>query len=356
MSSLYTSRWQGKNGQDLPGCLAARFLQYKANPVAGKAFLSSFDAKAWASNIAVIKGAVDPLATSTDSGALALRAVWASFVDFLAPLTLFDRVKQGAIRVPFRTVVKVGESFASGQILAEGEPMPVSIAGFDSCFLDQTKCGSLVVVSKELIRFGSTAGEQLLLGSVTRGVVKAMDTAFIMPNASGSITENCRVQSSSGTSTANLLADFSSMLQTMSDDNAMDSLVWIMSPSTAASLAVKLTPGGQVAFPDIRVNEGGSLLGVPVLTSQSADGVIVLLSKAALTYADDGVVEIAPSSEATLQLSDSPSPGATTAYSLFQNAMVGIMASRYVAWQLPHVDATVSPHQRKGAVLLSVSL
>lgn len=352
MSKLKMKHYS-RNGADLPGTALARYMQYMANPHDAQAFLNSLPGRAWATTPQV-KGAVDPYSTTSDSGSFALRSVWGEFVDFLAPLTIFDRVKVGGVRVPFRANVRVGEAFASGAIIDEGSPMPISSAAYSAVYLDQRKVGSLVVVDGSLVKFGSTASEQLLLGAVTRATVKAMDAAFIDPNVSGSLVENCRVQSSSGSTTAQILADLQAMASTMADDDCVGDLVWVMKPETAVTLAGKYTTAGTLAFPYVTV-DGGSLLGIPVLVSRSSPQQIALVDRTQVVFADDERAEIAPSSYATLQMLDNPSSGATTNVSLWQNGMKAIMASRYVNWTLPHLDTTVSPHVQKGAVVMSIS-
>jgi hypothetical protein len=55
--------------------------------------------------------------------------------------------------------------------------------------------------------------------------------------------------------------------------------------------------------------------------------------------ADDGNVNVDVSQEASLQMNSTPSAGAQTLVSLWQNNMIGIRAEREINWQKKRAQA-----------------
>jgi hypothetical protein len=96
-----------------------------------------------------------------------------------------------------------------------------------------------------------------------------------------------------------------------------------------------------LAFPSVNVR-GGSLMGVPVITSgavpvNSADSpgpntFVVLVDPTRLLLADAGMVTADVAASAALQMVDNPSASAAQMVSLWQNGMAAIRVSRYINW------------------------
>ena len=97
---------------------------------------------------------------------------------------------------------------------------------------------------------------------------------------------------------------------------------------------------------------GGTLEGFPVITSQhaaneSGGGNLVIAVRAAdIFLADDGVVSIDASEQASVQMSDAPTINSTTGagaslVSLWQTNSVGIRAEREITWTKARSTAVV---------------
>jgi hypothetical protein len=84
---------------------------------------------------------------------------------------------------------------------------------------------------------------------------------------------------------------------------------------------------------------GGTFFGLPVITTTavpktaSGGAIIILLDASEIFFADDGQVMLDASQEASLQMSSTPSAGAQSLVSLWQNNLIGIRAERFMNWQ-----------------------
>ena len=112
-----------------------------------------------------------------------------------------------------------------------------------------------------------------------------------------------------------------------------------MSQHTATAFASLVGSGGAVTFPQLTAT-GGSIWGVKVYTSgnllPSSDSpqtqVVTMCHFDSVAVADAGIA-LDMSANATLEMSDSPSGGATTKISLWQSNFVGLKGTRYCTWQ-----------------------
>ena len=106
-----------------------------------------------------------------------------------------------------------------------------------------------------------------------------------------------------------------------------------MQPNQAVALSMMQNALGQTEFPGINV-DGGTLFGLQVITSNSVpSGHIILVKPSEVLLADDGVVTIDASREASLQMQSDPSVGDYQLVSLWQTNMVGIRAERWINWK-----------------------
>jgi hypothetical protein len=115
-----------------------------------------------------------------------------------------------------------------------------------------------------------------------------------------------------------------------------------MSEMMGLALSLMMNPLGQPEFPNVTM-KGGTLLGLPVITSQyaaigsPADHIVILVNAEDIYLSDDGQVTVDASREAALEMDDSPegSPASSGAsmISLWQSNLIGLRAERYINWQ-----------------------
>jgi HK97 family phage major capsid protein/HK97 family phage prohead protease len=286
--------------------------------------------------------------TTTDAtwaGPLVNYQILASeFVELLRPATIIGRI-QGLRRVPFNVRIPVQSTGASAGWVGQNAPKPMSSAAFTSITFDFAKIAVIVAITEELARFSNPSAEALVQQDMINAIAQYSDQQFIDPAVAAvanvspaSVTNGVVAVQSAGSSITNVLTDISSVVAAFVAANiSLTTPVWIMHPNTALALSMKRTAQDLPAFPDITL-QGGSLQGIPVLTSASvpysvsAGGIVVLMNASDVLLADDGQVTLDMSREASLQFNTVPSAGAQSLVSLWQNNLIGIRAERYLNW------------------------
>ncbi len=187
-----------------------------------------------------------------------------------------------------------------------------------------------------------------------------MDISFIGTTGAGnisvsgvspaSITYGAEAIASTGPDADDIRLDFRSAMQKFIDaKNPLNTGVVIMSSATALALSLMLNPLGQPEFPNITM-QGGTFMGMPVMTSEYVSDFIVIMNASDVWFADDGGVNIDMSTEASLQMVggddqgstlNSITPTATSVVSLWQTNSVGFRAERTLDWALRRASAVV---------------
>jgi len=195
---------------------------------------------------------------------------------------------------------------------------------------------------------------------LSRAVVERMDTDFIDPAKAvsagvnpASITNGLVALTTAGTSAANVLTDLQNLMNPfiLANYNVSD-LVLIMPSSLALVLSLMENSLGQPAFAGIGIN-GGTLRGIPVITSQYAasgasyGNMVIAVSAGNIALADDGVVTVDASREASIEMSDAPANEVVTPtassymVSMFQTNSIALRAEREINWKKLRTNAVV---------------
>lgn len=261
------------------------------------------------------------------------------FVEYLRPLTLVGRIA-GLRQVPFNVKMPRQTAGTVGSWVGEAAKKPVGALAFDTVQLRFTKVAKIVVISDELARFSTPSAEALVRADLAAGLTQAIDEAFIDYNNSGTIdikpaaiSNGANHSAASGTTAADFRADMRTALDDLIGNNIpLNGLAIATTPTLAVSLSLMLNALGQQEFPSITA-EGGSLMGMPVYTSQSvpADTLIVFKPSDVL-IADDGGASVDVSREATVLMDDGEGTPGTTTINLWEQNAVGIRAERYINW------------------------
>jgi HK97 family phage major capsid protein len=295
----------------------------------------------------VLKAAMDA-GTTTD-------ATWASplveyqtmaseFIDILRPETIIGKMV-GLRRVPFN--IRVGSKTQASTVgwTGQGLAKPVSELAFNAVTLGMAKAAGIVVITQELARSSSPAAEEVVRNDLRDSMIQFLDEQFISPSVAAvadvspaSITNGLTPVNSTGTTIALIDADVASAFgKFITAGLAPSKGVWIMNPMTALKLSLKRTSQDIKAFPDLNLL-GGSWYGLPVIVSASvpvtaSGGAIIVLADASEIFmADDGGVVIDVSEQASLQMNSTPSAGAQSLVSLWQNNLIGVRAERFINW------------------------
>jgi HK97 family phage major capsid protein len=215
---------------------------------------------------------------------------------------------------------------------------------FTTVALAQYKIAGILTFTYELARSSEPSAEQTFRDEMIAGISQFMDAQFIDP----AITLIAGVRPASITNgvtgipaTTDPLADISNLLNTfVTAQIPISGVVLIMSESNAFMLSAQRNAMGDPTFPGVSTT-GGTINGIPVITSSAAGTNIIGVVPRYVLYADDGGVTVDVSREASLQMVDNPAaPDATTVFrSLWQDNLVGLRAERFTAWIKAHASA-----------------
>ena len=276
------------------------------------------------------------------------------FIAFLRPMTIIGKFGAGNIpslrRLPFNIRIPRQTTGGTGYWVGEGAPKPLTSFQFDAVTLTYTKVAAIAVITQELARFSNPSADMLVRDQLAAAVVARLDTDFIDPAKAvsagvnpASITNGLTALSSAGTSADNIRTDIQNLLEQFILDNVNPTgLVLIMPNTLALAASLMVNSLGQREFPDLTMN-GGTLLGIPVITSQYAaneaqyGNLLIAVNASDLGLADDDQVTVDVSGEASLQMLDNPTNDAaagtaTTMVSMFQTNSLAIRAERFIHW------------------------
>lgn len=280
------------------------------------------------------------------------------FIELLRPATVLGKIA-GLRRVPFNISMPRQTSASSAGWVGQGKPTKVGKLGFDTVTLRFAKISGIVPLTEELARFSNPSAEQLIQADLIATIAQFTDQQFLDPSVAAvadvnpaSVSNGITPVPASGVDADAMRADFKSLVQQFVDSNiSVAGCVWVMSEIQALGLSLMVNALGQREFPDISMT-GGTLLGLPVVTSQidaTDDGAsptgnrIFLIKAPYVMLADDGLVLLDASREASIQMDsspDDPTTNSTVLVSLWQQNLIGLKATRWINWQKRH-DAAV---------------
>lgn len=271
------------------------------------------------------------------------------FIDFLRPRTIIGKFGTdnipGLRRVPFNVTIKAQNAGASASWVGEGKAKPVTSMGFNTVNLGFYKVAAIAVLTEELIRFSDPNAERLVRDELARAVIERIDTDFISPTVAAiagvrpaSILNGVAAIPSTGTDADAVLCDLQALESAFIEaNNEPDQGVYIMRPGVANILGRMQNALGQSMYPGINMR-GGTLLGLPVITSNYVPaGTVALIAAGDIYLADDGQVAVDASREASIlmdtapaTLMDSTTPTDAELVSMYQTNSVAVRAERYI--------------------------
>jgi HK97 family phage major capsid protein/HK97 family phage prohead protease len=276
---------------------------------------------------------------------------FADFVEFLRPLTIIGRIP-GLRRVPFRVGLVGQTSGGQGYWVGESQPKPLTKFDFNRRTLTPLKVANIAVLSEELVRDSSPSADTIVRDQLAAALQARLDEDFIDPTQAAvadvspaSILNGITAIGSTGNAIASIRADILAIVGAfVADNNPPTSGVWIMRSLSALGLSLLQNPLGQPEFPTVNIN-GGTLFGMPIVTSQHVpDGTVALINAGDIYIADEGGVNVDVSREASLEMEDAPAntPNALGAspqtvshqamVSMWQTNNVAFRAERTINW------------------------
>ena len=285
----------------------------------------------------VTKAAVS-VGTTTDAtwaGALAVAKPLAdAFLAFVRPMTLLGKI--AFRKVPFNCSVAAQTTGGTYGWVGQGAPAGVTKADYATVSVPFTKASGIIIVTEELVTLSRPGAEAALRDELAAGLAEFLDAQLVNPTVAavanvspGSLTNGTLAIASSGTSAANAATDIKALVsQFFAVNPDASNAVLLLSPANAVALAIA-TGSSTLGM------TGGSLYGVPAVTSTACTTNIVMVDAAAVLVADDGGLDISVSESALVQMNsapDNPSTAATVYTSLFERNLVGLRATRGVTW------------------------
>lgn len=267
------------------------------------------------------------------------------FIELLRPQTILGRLDR-VRRVPFNIRIPRQTTGTSGSFVGEGSPTPVAKLGFDNITLPWAKASTICIITAELAKLGNPSAEALVRQDLLDGISQYLDKRLIDPAYPGvtnvspaSLTNGVTPVQASGSTLAALDANVRTTMTTFADNElGLGAGVWVMSASLAIRLSMMRTNQDTKAFPELSVN-GGTFYGLPVIVSNNVvgsgspgDQFLLLIDQSNVLLADDGQTMIDVSTEASLELNDAPTGGATSLRSLWQNGLIGVKVDRWIYW------------------------
>jgi Phage capsid family len=225
--------------------------------------------------------------------------------------------KLDVLRVPFNVQMTVLQSGSSTAWMGEGKVKPISKMSFaNQAALAVTKCSSIIVLTKELMKFSEDGSEEALQQILLNEVVTFTDAAFL-GTAAATATSPAGLLNGV-TASASLDATISAFFT--SRPNAA-SPTWVIAPAKLGALTADL-------------NVPQTYKGYPIVQTPAAGPHAILLDPRGIAVADGGIV-LDVSNEAAIQMDGAPTdpPVAATVYaSLFQLDLSAVRAERTVNW------------------------
>lgn len=275
------------------------------------------------------------LGTTTDAGFAAplvqQDTYKGDFLELLRSATIFDKLK-GYRSVPFNVKINGQATGGTASWVGEGKQKPLTNPTFDSVEIKEHKLAAITVYTQELLRRSDPAVDQLVLNDLIAASKELIDTTFLGAQAQSDTTpagilNGVDAIASSGDTAAAIEADLLKLIETFVTANlSTDGAYFLMSETRAMRIALLRDALGNAYFNGMSfAGAARSLLGIPVITSQSVGDRIELVKMSEILVAQDGGVDVAYSDQATLV------DGATT-HNLWQENKFAIRVEKFITW------------------------
>lgn len=332
-------------------------MAVKATALAGKSIAKGIQADAlsilkhWGApkevqDIIIAKAAVGTTTDADFAAALVNQQVLTNeFIELLRPKTLVGRLV-GFRKVPFNVKIPLQTGASTVSWVGEGQNKPATNPKFSTVTLGKHKVAGIVVMTDELIADSSPSAPVLVRDDLLASMAQHADIAFIDPTkdavdgvSPASITNGLVANdafNAAGTTAAQYEADFLKAIKRFLGANlTLEGAYWLMSETQAIEIALLRDALGGSYFRGMEMGSAANyLLNIRVETSENVGSQIVLMKPSEILLADEGGVDIAMSSEATIQIGvDTQVPPQPILVNLFQQNMTAVRAEQFKTWK-----------------------
>jgi HK97 family phage major capsid protein len=260
------------------------------------------------------------------------------FIQLVRASSLIGRL--GLRRVPMLSASLPVETTTSTAFVWVGEGLPklVSAGSFATLSLAPAKTAGIIAVSDELLRFAQPGNEAALRDVLVKGAQLFVDTEFCDQTIAsttarpGGLANGSPTAAASGTTSIAAATDIKAMLNAfILVNSSLEDAKFVMSPNTAIAMAAATNSTTLLAT-------GGSLYGIPTVTTAAVTTKILLFDASQVVYGDDPAgVRIDVSSQAQVMLDSVPSDptvASDTFHGMWQRGLVALKAEYPIRWKL----------------------
>lgn len=252
------------------------------------------------------------------------------FIDLLRNASVFDKLS-GYRNVPFNSKISGQLTGGAAQWVGEGAKKPLTNPTFGEVKIGEHKLAAITVYTQELMRRADPSIDRLVRDDLIAAASTLIDTTFLGAQAATDITpmgilNGVTAVPSTGVTAAAYEADILKLMETFVAANlSTDNSYILMSETRAMQMALLRDPLGNTYFNGMGLTGARSLLGIPVITSQSVGDKIIMIKMSEILVAQDGGVDVAYSDQATLV------DGATT-INLWQENKFAVRVEKFITW------------------------
>jgi hypothetical protein len=255
---------------------------------------------------------------------VAYQILQSGFVESLRSLGAFDQLLPSMRRIPAYNYASIVTGGFVGHNIGEAAWKPISKLSISADLMTPQKAVAFAVSTAELLRF-ATAGTQVLFGDELRlAVAQTTDIPVIAALLAG-----LTVSASSG----DPRVDIADLLASVPLKQSSRPFL-LTSPTVVSQLAVARDSAGATLFPSISIPEGGECFGIPLrgvdsLSNYDGNGDYLVLVDASQCAGESDVITLDESSQADLQMTDSPTDAPEAMISMYGTDSVAIKAERF---------------------------
>jgi HK97 family phage major capsid protein len=248
--------------------------------------------------------------------------------------------------VPFNVSIPRQTAGVAAGWVGEGMSKPVQKLDFDRLAIPWAKIAVISVITQELARFSNPAAEMLIRDDLIAAIGQFKDVQLLDPTVTASaglrpasITNGVTpIPAPAAFTVANIDTALVAALMAMNTALIpMTSPRWIMNGALRIALENIRSSQDVPAYPEVA---RGMLKGYPIIESNNIPLVagdppttmLVLVDASQILHAEDPVIDVQMSTEASLQLDSTPTTPPTPLVSLFQQNLMAIKAEQYEYW------------------------
>lgn len=291
------------------------------------------------------------LGTTTDAGFAATlvheNQLVGEFVELLRQATVFDKL-QGFRAVPFRSKIPSQVTGGTASWVGEGAAKPLTNPTFGEVEIGEHKLAAITVYTQELMRRSDPSVSVLVRDDLIAASAALVDATFLDSVGASAVRpagvlNGVTATPNTGETAAAYEKDLLALINTFVTNNlSLDGAYFLMSETRAAQIALLRDALGNSYFNGMALRGSRTLLGIPVITSQSLGNKIILVKTSEILLAQDGGVDVSYSDQATLV------DGSTT-HHLWQENKFAVRVEKFITWAkrrpvaAAYLDYTTTP-------------